>query len=230
MKTVAIVQSNYVPWKGYFDLIHLADEFVLLDDVQFTRRDWRNRNRIKTPQGPIWLTIPVEVKGRYHQTIRETKIADPGWADRHLSSLRHSYARAPYFRELEPLLEAAYASAAAQSDLSAVNRVFIDALCELLAIDSKISTSADFALADDPTERLVSICRQADASRYLSGPSASAYLDEVRFKCHGIDVAYMRYDGYPEYPQLHPPFDHAVSILDLLVHTGPEARRFLKSF
>ena len=76
----------------------------------------------------------------------------------------------------------------------------------------------------------MSICRQADASRYLSGPSASAYLDEVRFKCHGIDVAYMRYDGYPEYPQLHPPFDHAVSILDLLVHTGPEARRFLKSF
>jgi hypothetical protein len=230
VKTVAIVQSNYVPWKGYFDLIHLADEFVLLDDVQFTRRDWRNRNRIKTPQGPIWLTIPVEVKGRYHQTIRETKIAEPGWADRHLSSLRHSYARAPHFRELEPLLESTYSDASAESNLSAVNRVFIDAVCALLAIDSKISTSADFAFADDPTERLVTICRQAGASRYLSGPSASAYLDEERFRQHGIEVVFMSYEGYPEYPQLHPPFEHAVSILDLLLHTGPEARRFLKSF
>jgi hypothetical protein len=230
VKTVAIVQSNYVPWKGYFDLIHLADEFVLLEDVQFTRRDWRNRNRIKTPQGPIWLTIPVEVKGRYHQTIRETKIAEPGWADRHLSSLRHSYARAPHFRELEPLLESIYANASAESNLSAVNRVFIDAVCALLAIDSKISTSADFAFADDPTERLVTICRQAGASRYLSGPSASAYLDEERFRREGIDVAYMSYEGYPEYPQLHPPFAHAVSILDLLLHTGSDARSFLKSF
>jgi hypothetical protein len=230
VKTVAIVQSNYVPWKGYFDLIHLADEFVLLEDVQFTRRDWRNRNRIKTPQGPIWLTIPVEVKGRYHQTIRETKIAELGWADRHLSSLRHSYARAPHFRELEPLLESIYADASAESNLSAVNRVFIDAVCALLAIDSKISTSADFAFADDPTERLVTICRQAGASRYLSGPSASAYLDEERFRREGIDVAYMSYEGYPEYPQLHPPFEHAVSILDLLLHTGSDARSFLKSF
>lgn len=230
VKTIAIVQSNYVPWKGYFDLIHLADEFVLLDDVQFTRRDWRNRNRIKTPQGPIWLTIPVQVKGRYHQTVRETKIADAGWAKRHLSSLRQSYARAPHFRQLEPQLEFLYTSAAALSDLSAVNRVFIDAVCELLGIDSKISTSADFVLADDPTERLVSICGQAGASRYLSGPSARSYVDEKRFRGRGIEVAYMSYDGYPEYPQLHPPFEHTVSILDLLLHTGPDARQFLKSF
>lgn len=230
VKTVAIVQSNYIPWKGYFDLVNLADQLVLLDDVQFTRRDWRNRNRIKTAQGPIWLTIPVEVKGKYHQTIRETRAADSTWGARHLNSLRHSYARAPHFREYEPVLEALYAEAASESFLSAINRVFIEAVCELLGIESEISTSADFTLVDEPTKRLVSICRQAGADRYLSGPSARAYLDEELFRRDGIEVAYMDYDGYPEYPQLHPPFEHAVSIVDLLVHTGPDARRYLKSF
>ena len=96
-KTVAIVQSCYIPWKGYFDLINLVDEFILYDDRQYTRRDWRNRNRIKTPQGSQWLTIPVEVKGRYDQRIDETRISDPDWAEQHWKTLTHNYASAPHF-------------------------------------------------------------------------------------------------------------------------------------
>ncbi len=228
MKTVAIVQSSYVPWKGYFDLINFADQLVLLEDVQFTRRDWRNRNRIKTPQGLMWLTIPVNVRDRYHQTIRETTVVDSSWVARHLKSLRHAYARAPHYRESDPILEELYGKAASESSLSVINRIFIEGICRQLEIDSEISASADFELADEPTERLVSICRQAGADRYLTGPSARAYLDEARFRRDGIDVSYMDYSGYPEYPQLHPPFEHAVSIVDLLVHTGPDAHRYLK--
>src|SRR5438046_4323553 len=98
-RKAAIVQSNYIPWKGYFDLIRRVDEFILYDDVQYTRRDWRNRNLIKTPQGLRWLTIPVEVKGKYYQSIRDTKIADPVWAASHWQTIVHNYGRAPHVRD-----------------------------------------------------------------------------------------------------------------------------------
>src|SRR5687767_5361993 len=96
-RRIAISQSNYIPWKGYFDLINFMDEFILYDDVQFTRRDWRNRNKIKTPNGELWLTIPVQVTGKYHQSIRETQVSDSTWARTHWRTLEHAYARAPWF-------------------------------------------------------------------------------------------------------------------------------------
>src|SRR4030095_6284230 len=97
-KRVAIVQSSYIPWKGYFDLIRASDEFILLDDVQFTKRDWRSRNRIKTQRGPAWLTIPVRTKGLYKQLIQDTYVSDVRWGEAHWATLRASYARAPFFR------------------------------------------------------------------------------------------------------------------------------------
>src|SRR4051812_8378856 len=108
-KRVAIVQSNYVPWKGYFDLINAVDEFILYDDMQYTRRDWRNRNKIKTPQGPIWITIPLQVKGRYHQRIDEMLVSDPAWAANHWKTLAHNYAAAPCFGEVAEWLQPLYA-------------------------------------------------------------------------------------------------------------------------
>jgi len=101
MKRLAVVQSSYIPWKGYFDLIKSVDEFILYDHVQYTRRDWRNRNRIKTRDGPKWLTIPVEVKSKYHQSIQDVRTSDPNWPRRHWESIRHSYARARYFDDYE---------------------------------------------------------------------------------------------------------------------------------
>jgi hypothetical protein len=223
-KTVAIVQSNYVPWKGYFDLVRAADEFVLYDDVQYTRRDWRNRNRIKTSAGLQWLTIPVEVKGKYTQKIRDTRVSDRAWAANHWTRLRHAYAKAPHFGEFAELLGCLYADAAGLEFLSEVNESFLRVVCGLLDITTRLRPSADYDVSNpDPSGRLLAICTQAGATEYLSGPAARAYLDEAAFARAGVTVRYMDYTGYPEYPQLHGPFEHAVSVLDLLFMTGPRA-------
>ena len=228
-KSVAIVQSCYIPWKGYFDLIAGVDEFILFDDRQFTRRDWRNRNRIKTPQGSRWLTIPVETKGRYHQRIDETAIVDPGWADRHWKSIRHTYASAPFFSDYRELLGELYRSSSERM-LSLVNRRFLEAICELLGIQTVFSWSTDYEVEGKLTDRLVALCQAAGATDYLSGPAARSYLDEPLFDDAGIRFSYMDYEGYPEYEQLYPPFEHAVTILDLILSTGPDARRYMKSY
>lgn len=228
-KRLAIVQSNYIPWKGYFDLIASVDEFVLYDDVQYTRRDWRNRNRIKTANGPQWLTIPVEVKGKYHQRIRDVAVSDAGWARTHWRTLQHHYARAAGFREMQPVVEGWYEAAGALRMLSDINEHFLRGVCAVLEIGTTIRRSADFTLAEGRSERLLDICGQAGATTYLSGPSARGYLDESAFDAAGVRVEWMDYGGYREYPQLHPPFEHGVTILDLLFNTGRGARGFLKS-
>ncbi|WP_206455785.1 WbqC family protein [Aurantimonas marina] len=227
MKRVAIVQSNYIPWKGYFDLIASVDEFVLYDDVQFTRRDWRNRNLIKTPQGVRWLTIPVESKGRYHQTIRETAIEGVDWAATHFQSLRSNYRRAPFFDEVASLIEPLYAVPA--SNLSDLNRTFLQAICDHLGITTRLTRSADYELAEERTERLASICAQAGADIYVSGPAAKEYLDEAEFRRRSMRVEWFDYSRYPEYPQLWGEFVHGVTMLDLLFNCGPEARNFMKA-
>jgi WbqC-like protein len=228
-KAVAIVQSCYIPWKGYFDLINLVDEFILYDDQQYTRRDWRNRNRIKTPQGTQWLTIPVEVKGRYEQPIDETLISDPDWNDRHWKTLQHNYSAAPHFDDYAGTLSSLYAGLD-ERRLSAINRAFLDTICDLLGIETTLSWSTDYEAQGTKTDRLVSLCQASGATTYLSGPSAEDYMDESLFAAAGIELGYMDYSGYPEYPQLHPPFEHEVTVLDLLFNTGPEAPGLMKSF
>ena len=226
-KSVAIVQSNYIPWKGYFDMIRSVDEFVLYDDVQYTRRDWRNRNRIKTPQGIQWLTMPVEVKGKYLQAIKDTRISDPTWSRKHWQTLCHCYSKAPCFREFRELLQELYLNCRCEF-LSDINRTWIDAICRLLGITTHIRQSMDYHLsAADPSARLLEICTQAGANVYLSGPAAQTYLDESLFRQAGVEVRYMNYAGYPEYPQLYPPFDHAVTVLDLLFMVGRQALAYL---
>jgi hypothetical protein len=227
MKTVAIVQSNYIPWKGYFDLIGAVDEFVLYDDMQFTRRDWRNRNLIKTPSGLQWLTIPVQVKGRYHQSIRETLVSDPDWAAQHWRSLALTYARAPYFAQVAEWLEPLY-HAATQPSLTAINTHFVTALCAQLGITTAITDCARYDLDGEKSARLASICAQAGADVYISGPAARDYLDESVFAARGISVRWFDYSGYPPYPQLWGAFEHGVTLLDLLFNTGPEASRYMK--
>jgi hypothetical protein len=228
-KTIAIVQSCYIPWKGYFDLINLVDEFILYDDRQFTRRDWRNRNRIKTPQGSQWLTIPVEVKGRYHQRIDETHVSDPRWADHHWRSLVQNYSGAPHFDAYRDRVENLY-RAADEQRLSLINRRFLEEVCDLLGITTTLAWSTDYRVEGAKTERLVALCRAAGATHYVSGPRAREYMEEERFAEAGIELSYVSYEGYPEYDQLHPPFDHFVTILDLLFHVGPNAPRYMKSF
>ena len=226
-RTVAIVQSNYIPWKGYFDLIARVDEFVLYDDVQYTRRDWRNRNRIKTARGPLWLTSPVQVSGRYLQRIRDVVVDEVNWAEKHWRTILHHYAAAPAASDHREALEELYRTAPCRW-LSEINEHFLAGMCRLLEIDACLRQSSELDLTGDRSQRLVSMCRQLGASTYVSGPSARAYLDEPLFQVEGIRVEWADYSGYSEYRQLHPPFDHHVSIVDLLLNEGRDARRFLK--
>jgi hypothetical protein len=228
-KRVAIVQSNYIPWKGYFDMINRVDEFVLLDDVQFTKRDWRNRNRIKTPAGPRWLTIPVATKGHYHQRIDETVVTHPDWYDRHWKTIANNYASARHFAEYRDSVEELYRTATDRL-LSKVNRRLLKGICALLGISTPISSSTDYAVEGAKTERLVNLCKATGATVYLSGPRARAYLDEDVFRDEGIAVEYMDYSGYPEYVQLYPPFSHEVTVLDLIFNKGAEAPQAMTSF
>ena len=228
MKTVAIVQSCYIPWKGYFDLIGLADEFILYDDRQYTKNDWRNRNRIKTPQGAQWLTIPVAQSGRHGQRIDEAEALDLRWPAKHWKAIVQNYSRAPFFEEHAGRFERLYATLDDRR-LTLINRRFIDAICDSLGISTPISPSVAYPAEGGRSERVLSLCRAAGATRYLSGPSARNYLDSELFRDAGIEVEFMSYDGYPVYPQLHPPFDHAVTALDLLFNVGADATRYLKS-
>lgn len=227
-KRVAIVQSSYIPWKGYFDLIRACDEFVLLDDVQFTRRDWRSRNRIKTKDGLVWLTIPVHNKGRYHQLIQDVTVSDPAWGTRHWRTIHANYARTPFFDDYAPLFERLFLNPVSDR-LSLINHSFIGAICDSLGITTRISWSSGYQTRDGRNERLIDVCRSAGATEYLSGPSAREYIDIDAFAENGISVMFARYEGYPEYAQPYPPFEHAVSILDLLFCTGPQALEYMKN-
>jgi hypothetical protein len=227
MKTVAIVQSNYIPWKGYFDMIAAVDEFILYDDMQYTRRDWRNRNQIKTPQGVQWLTVPVIVKGKYHQLIRETAINGHDWAAKHWATISSNYRRSPHYFEIADWLEPLYCSES-YGYLSQLNRHFLEAICRYLSIHTRITDSSNYTLVQGKTERLVDLCIQAGGSRYLSGPSARSYIDRTIFEERGIELTWFDSSGYPSYPQLWGEFVHGVTILDLLFNCGKSAAKYMK--
>lgn len=228
-KKVAIIQSNYIPWKGYFDLINMVDEFILYDDMQYTRRDWRNRNKIKERNGAQWITIPVQVKGKYYQKICDTIISDKEWAHKHWSAIVHNYSRSEHFSMYSGMLEHLYFDCTYEH-LSDINYRFISAICKMLDINTELSWSMDYKLEGDKSEKLLNICKQAKAVEYISGPSAKSYIDEELFRSEGVILKYMDYSGYPEYNQLYPPFDHYVSILDLILNMGPNAKNYMLSF
>lgn len=228
MKRVAIVQSNYIPWKGYFDLIASVDEFVLYDDMQFTRRDWRNRNKIKTAQGVQWLSVPVKVKGRYTQAIRDTEIDGVEWAKDHWKAIILNYRRAPYFSDVASWLEPVLLGVQ-YSMLSTLNRALLEAVCAYLRISTVIRDSHEFVLAEGKSERLADLCAQLGGSEYVSGPSARGYIDPECFSQLGVSVSWFDYSGYPVYPQLWGEFVHEVSVLDLLFNCGPESPKYMKA-
>ncbi len=227
-KKVAILQSNYIPWKGYFDIINSVDEFIIFDDVQYTKNDWRNRNKIKTSQGLQWLTIPVQQES-LHQSIRDTRISRKEWARKHWQALLLNYARAPYFSQYKSLFEELYLNCT-EEYLSQINFRFIQVINQLLGIHTRLSWSWEYEVPSGKTTRLVALVKSVSGTEYISGPAAKDYLNESYFAAQGIKVSWMDYSGYPEYNQLYPPFEHGVTILDLLFMEGPNARNFMKSF
>jgi hypothetical protein len=229
---ICIIQSNYIPWKGLFDLIGRCDEYVIFDRVQYARRHWHNRNRIKTANGVQWLTIPVATRGRFEQPIDEVEIEKAGvgrhWAEKHWRALELAYRRAPFFEAFAPEVKGLYERAGTLTRLTEVNEMFLRAIAHLLGLNTRFARDTEYPSSGVKTGRLLGIARAAGADRYLSGPSAREYFDEEMFRAAGIATEWMSYDGYPEYPQLHGGFEHAVTVLDLLFNTGPDATRYLK--
>ncbi len=229
-KTIAILQSNYIPWKGYFDIIAAVDEFLIFDDVQYTRRDWRNRNKIVYGGELHWLTIPVASKGAYEAPINTIAIADRSWARKHWANIRHAYARTPHFHGLAPLLESTYARAAELALLTEVNELFLRTLSDVLELDTTFIRTDDIPRkATDASGRLVEICLARGADTYVSGPAARAYIDRAQFDAAGITLAYANYEGYPVYDQGTASFEHGVSMLDVMFRFGRDARMHLKT-
>ena len=224
----AILQSNYIPWKGYFDLMNRADVFIIYDEVQYTKNDWRNRNKIKTANGLTWLTIPVKQE-KLSQRIIDTQVHNNDWRRKHWNSITISYSRAPYFRQYRSLFEELYLNSS-ETYLSRINYSFFVAINEVLGINTKLVWSNELNLVEGKSERLVDLCKKVGADEYISGPAAKDYLQTDLFEKENIKVSWMDYSGYTEYRQLYPPFEHGVSILDLIFNEGPESSRFLKSF
>jgi hypothetical protein len=230
MKKIAILQSNYIPWKGYFDIINMVDEFVIYDDVQYTRRDWRNRNCIKTQNGLKWLSIPVKVKGKYNQKIRETRIADNNWASQHWKILKQNYKTASCFGIYTDLFEKTYYQASKMEFLSEVNRLFINTVNSILGIETLITDTPNDLIEGNKTEKIIAICNRADADIYLTGPSAKQYIDTKLFSDSHISLEWIDYNGYPAYPQQCSPFVHTVSIIDVIFNCGKNSPSVMKSF
>lgn len=228
MKKVAISQSNFLPWKGYFDLISSVDEFIFFDEMQFTKRDWRNRNLIKTASGTEWITVPVSVKGKYFQKISETEITGTNWKQKHLNKIYHNYRRSKYFEDIYPFIQSLYFNNEYKY-LSELNQNTISAICTYLKIDTKITSSVDFSLEDERNLRLISICKQVGSTKYVSGPNAKSYICPKIFLENDIEIEWFNYDNFREYDQLWGPFCHKVSIIDVLFNCGPHSAKFIPS-
>lgn len=224
---VLITQSNYIPWKGYFDAIAKVDVVVLYDDMQYTKRDWRNRNIIKTEKGLKWMSIPVEVKGKYFQKINETRISDKNWNTSHINLLKQNYRNATCYYEVIDWVENLYLNCSFEY-LSQINQYFIENICTFLGIKIQIIRSEKFELAVEKTERLVNICKELGTTEYYSGPAAKEYMKEELFINENIKVNYFDYSGYEKYDQLHGDYTDYVSIFDLIFNKGKEAYKYLK--
>ena len=228
MKIILITQSNYIPWKGYFDMIGQSDEVVFLDDVQFTRRDWRNRNLIMTMGGEKYLTIPTNNKGSYsNQRIQDVEIADTVWATNHWNVIENNYRKSPYWKDLENLLEPLYKRFAPLTQLSDINRKIIETISNALGYKTTFSKSDDYFSLEEldsfsSTQRLVNIASQNQATHYLTGPAAKAYMDVEEFKEKDIEVLWSDYSDYKPYPQNSETFSHKVSIIDMIANVGLE--------
>jgi WbqC-like protein family len=231
MKRVGLTQSSYIPWKGYFDLINMVDEFIIFDSVQYVKKSWRNRNYLKGANGPLLLSIPVLVKGKFTQSVNSVVVRDHQWRKKHWKAIVLNYSKSRYFNDYKEVFESLYLEQSI-CNLSKINCRFIQTICELLGITTQIKydTDYDYIHENANIEKIIELLQCAQTEIFINGPTAQQYMTKEMFAVHNIDLQWMDYRGYPEYSQLHPPFEHSVSILDLLFNEGPNAKKFLKSF
>ena len=227
MKKIAILQPNYIPWKGVFDLISRVEVFVFYDDVQFTAKDWRSRNRIRTAQGDLWLTVPVLSKGLRNQRICDAVI-DPlsNWQTKHYKALKANYQKARYFKDYEYLLEQLYL-ANKWSKIADLNIFATKLIAGAMRINAEWHRSSDLRQSGSKDgEKAINLCKLLGCDYFINGPSAEAFMNASLFLENGIVLDYISY-SYPEYEQLHRPFVHEVTVLDVIFNCGPDARTFV---
>lgn len=223
---VLVTQPNYIPWKGYFDLIAKADKFVVLDDVQYTNRDWRNRNLIKTPQGTIWLNIPIIKKNKI--LIKDVLIKDFNWVNDHLNKIERNYKKSKYFDSIFPTLQEIYQGLTSKR-LIDINIEIINFICKYLDIDTEISFSSDIKDKNfEKSLRILDICIENNATKYITGNKSKNYIDENLFKDKKIKIEFEGFENYPSYDQLWGLFNEKVSVIDLLFNEGPNSYKFMK--
>lgn len=222
MKTIAILQSNYIPWKGVFDLINQVDEFVFLEDVQFTKRDWRTRNQIFYNSKKIWLSIPVK-KANRETLLNSIEIDETqSWRTSHYEKIKQSYSTSPFFDKYKWILDEIYNDDSIVN-LSQFNIKITKLIAAELGIKTVMKISTDYSLKSLRDDKIINLCRILKADVYLSGPSGKNYLNVQKFKNEKIEVKYIDYNGYPIYKQNSSEFDHQVSVIDLLFSVGPKA-------
>jgi hypothetical protein len=226
---IAISQPAYLPWLGYFDLIDQVDTFVLLDSAQFEKQSWQQRNRIKTPTGLRWLTVPVIFRGRFGQHIQDVEIRDPAFFRQHLRAVELNYRRSPYFGRYFPEF-AEILELCSQLRLVELNQQLIQWLCRILGVDTPIVRSSDLDQRGKRSEHLVNLCRHLQSDFYLSPLGSAVYLlnDLEQFAEAGIGVGFQHYE-HPEYQQLFMPFQSHASVLDLIFNEGEAAMSILRS-
>jgi hypothetical protein len=219
---VVVLQSNYIPWKGYFDLINDADVFVYYDEVKYTKNDWRNRNKIYSVNGEQWLSIPI-FKDAVKLKISEVKIEGTSWQELHHKSIYYAYKKAPFFSQIESLIDEVYLEKKWLS-LIELDRFLIEKISSMIGIQTRFVDSKNFDLSGERVDRLINILTQLGATQYISGPAAKDYLSdsEYLFEKNKIELIYKDYSAYPQYKQMREPFVHSVSILDLLVNVKLE--------
>lgn len=220
MRRICIIQSAYIPWRGFFDLIDRCDEYVILDGAQFVKGHWQNRNRVCGPAGPTWLSIPVLTADRLGQSIDEVIVSDRSWAETHWRKLATYYAVAPFFSTVGPELRVLFEAAGQCERLTDINEILMRGIVSMLGIETTFVRDKLYDPQGMRTDRVVDICIKAGATHYLTGPSARAYLDETPFNRAGITVEWMSYPSYKPYPQGTNPYDPALSIVDLLLNAG----------
>jgi hypothetical protein len=227
---VAISQPSYLPWIGYFDLIDQVDRFVVLDNVQFAKQSWQQRNRIKTAVGLQWLTVPVEFRGRLGQQIRDVQIRDASCVEDHLRAVELAYRRAPFFNDYYPALASRLKTARTGSLLVELNEMLLQWFLEVLGITTPLLVASQLPVEGKRTQLLAAICRHLGAETYVSPVGASVYLlNEIGIMSQsGIGVFFQNY-VHPEYRQLFPPFIPYATGLDLLFNEGPRSLEILRS-
>jgi hypothetical protein len=224
---IAVHQPQYLPWLGYFDKIDKAEFFCFLDNVQYKKNEWQNRNRIKTASGWQWLTVPVLY--RFPQKIDTVRINNQvNWQKKHLQALITNYSKAPFFDAFISFFEQVYTK---QWELLAdLNIYLVQQIIEMLNLEKKtVVNASELQLREDPTDRLIDICQTLGADTYLSGPNGANYMDLERFRKKGIRVALQDFH-HPRYPQLYGDFQSHLSIVDLLFNCGPNGIEKIREY